>query len=167
MGQVGNQSSNFILRLLLFMGLVLAYTSAFVAWRSQLHTMSRVITIFGHRCFGPFAVCFSCQQYGVCIFLLFLLFKFIVLHCYGGSRWVMTNLSANLAEKLRFTGGETVMMGEEHNAVRLYWACTSILIVWSLGGSRYGGLGKSTRGLGGGGNTLCPFLFSFYYLAVE
>lgn len=71
MGQVGNQSSNFILRLLLFQWvLVLAYI-CIVAWGSQVHTMSRVITIFGHRCFGPLAVCISCQQYGVCFFHFF------------------------------------------------------------------------------------------------
>lgn len=34
--------------------------------------------------------------------LLFLFFTFIVMHCNGGSWSVMTHLSANLAEKMRF-----------------------------------------------------------------
>jgi hypothetical protein len=34
--------------------------------------------------------------------LLFLFFTFIVMHCDGGSWSVMTHLSANLAEKMRF-----------------------------------------------------------------
>lgn len=35
-------------------------------------------------------------------FILF--FKFVFMHCYGESLWVMTDLSANLAEKMQFFG---------------------------------------------------------------
>lgn len=91
--------------------LVLLHTFAFVACGGLNCIHESGHHHFWEQVFGPLVVCISCQQHGhgVCFFI-FIFLKFIVLHCYGGSRWVMTNLSsANLAEKMWFlrTGGET------------------------------------------------------------
>lgn len=103
MGQVDTQPSNIvtiILRLLAVSWVLLLPYMFIAALGSQLHTMSRVITIFGHRCFGQLAVCIL-SEHGV-YFFSFYFFEFIIMHCYGGSWWVMIHLSANLAEKMWF-----------------------------------------------------------------
>ncbi|MED6145892.1 hypothetical protein PIB30_029376 [Stylosanthes scabra] len=89
--------------------------------------MSRVITIFGQRCFSRSVL--RCLHFHVSnmesAFFLFLFSNLSFCIAMGGGRWVMTDLSANLAEKLRFKGKMQnpvfFMMGEEqtYNAVSI------------------------------------------------
>lgn len=71
-----------------------------LSWGLALHSMSQVITIFGFKDMGYFAIVASCQQQSGAFFfqiklILILLFSFLLEE---DGRWWPTYLSANLAD---------------------------------------------------------------------